>query len=340
MDNLTDWLFDIADAPIRYRVAREFMGLPEKELKPLRVKLMNDPTVAKWVNLLPETLSLPMLHGSFDTNFENFMGRLATLGLHKNIAKLDTHSKYYLKWLVETQKKPSDYSFTHFYFNLCAAFLSYTGYFDGPVEDFFYKRLDTLSEFAKKKNYEIYIPWGGVHKEPSFSKGRRLINPDIYGSLPLIHDLVFWAILPKELQGSEKIGGVIEYIMDERYQELHDGYGLVWGGGRKYYSAGWSAHLPKLEDDGKTTRLLLYLSLLVEFPAARKSPWTKKAMKFLEGYKTPNGTYLFPPNFLTDSSGYFVSGNGLGLGQDRKKKAWREIESTFWMELIKNRLEG
>ncbi len=339
MDNLTDWLFDIADAPIRYRVAREFMGLPEKELKPLQSKLLDNSAVMKWVDLLHEILSLPMLHGSFDTNFENFMGRLATLGLHKGIAKLDTHTKGYLKWLAQAQEKTSDYAFTDFYFNLCTAFLSYAGYFEGPVEDFFYKRLDTLSEFAKKKNYEIYIPWGGVHKEPSFSKGRRLINPDIYGSLPFIHDLVFWVTLPKELQGSEKIGAVIEYIMDERYQELHDGYGLVWGG-RKYYSAGWSAHLPKLEDNGKTTRFLLYLSLLVAFPAARKSPWTKKAVKFLEGHKTSSGTYLFPPNFLTDSSGYFVSGYGLGLGQDRRKKIWREIESTFWLELIRKRLES
>lgn len=64
-------------------------------------------------------------------------------------------------------------------------------------------------------------------------------------------------------------------------------------------------------------------------------------MRHLEGFETDQGTYIFPKRYLTDnkSTGYWVHGSRMGLGENRRHRQWREIESTFWMLAIQLAME-
>ena len=56
-----------------------------------------------------------------------------------------------------------------------------------------------------------------------------------------------WRTIPKTLLDEatqHKIDTVIAYILHPDYQALEDGYGVMRAGPRRYYSIGWSAHLP------------------------------------------------------------------------------------------------
>ena len=44
--------------------------------------------------------------------------------------------------------------------------------------------------------------------------------------------------------------------------------------------------------------------------------------------------WLLPAAHLREAEGYYVSGHHMGLGENRRRRAWREIESTFRMLTI------
>ncbi len=50
---ICDWLMDNADAPIRYRVAREFLK-DEKTAKDIEVELSQNPAAILWVKNLKQ----------------------------------------------------------------------------------------------------------------------------------------------------------------------------------------------------------------------------------------------------------------------------------------------
>jgi len=43
---------------------------------------------------------------------------------------------------------------------------------------------------------------------------------------------------------ARQIEAVIAYILNPGYQALHEGYGYMRTGPRRYWSTGWSVHLP------------------------------------------------------------------------------------------------
>jgi hypothetical protein len=74
------------------------------------------------------------------------------------------------------------------------------------------------------------------------------------------------------------------------------------------------------------------------FRPAVQSGWFKKCLNHLEEFRTPSGTYCFPSNYLIDKKdGFYVLGGMMGLEDKRTKKSL-ELESTFWMLLIKKRI--
>jgi len=75
MQNSTDFLLESADAPIRYRVLREF-AKDERAAKEIEAEFLANAAVALWLkNLKPETppQRRSMEHGSFDFCLENAM---------------------------------------------------------------------------------------------------------------------------------------------------------------------------------------------------------------------------------------------------------------------------
>lgn len=109
--------------------------------------------------------------------------------------------------------------------------------------------------------------------------------------------------------------------------------------GRHYYSHGWDVKLPGFFGydalGPESATLVQRLELLARFPAARGHSWFGEGLAHLEGFRTPQGAYAFPREYLRESEGYWVSGYVMGLEQDRRSKRALEVESTFWMLRIK-----
>ena len=89
-------------------------------------------------------------------------------------------------------------------------------------------------------------------------------------------------------------------------------------------------------DSGENSMRYLRLEQLAHFEAARRHPWIKANLEHLEQFKTADGTYLFPRDYLPEKpAAYWVTGGKMALeGNPRNKKAI-EIESTFRMVKIK-----
>ncbi len=76
------------------------------------------------------------------------------------------------------------------------------------------------------------------------------------------------------------------------------------------------------------------------FSCARSSAWFIKTLEQLELFGE-NGVYEFQPEYLIEAkSKYYVGGNHMGLGEDRKKKLGRKLESTAWMMRILSQCEN
>jgi len=80
--------------------------------------------------------------------------------------------------------------------------------------------------------------------------------------------------------------------------------------------------------------LLFFAQYIVKYPVAAKSKWYCDLLDYIENYRTDAGTYLFPAGWLKESAGYAVQGHHKSFGENRRKKNWREIESTFCVLLL------
>ena len=124
------------------------------------------------------------------------------------------------------------------------------GHQDKLVTDVIAERVHVVHEFIRKKNYDIYVDPVGYPTIPKQRAMHPLVNPVLYEKnvwkLPTVHDIFAFANLPEALRNSSiqsKIDDIIEYILDERYQRLYRGYGLMLVPPRAYYYMGWSVHL-------------------------------------------------------------------------------------------------
>jgi hypothetical protein len=166
--------------------------------------------------------------------------------------------------------------------------------------------------------------------------------------LPNIWDVFTLAYLPRDLQSRDlrqRISAIINYILDERFQSLPSGYGLLfYRANRRYYGCGWSPRLPGLRDfenELDQATLVLYADLMSHFAEARESDWFRACMDHLEAFRTDTGTYCFPKTYLQEKRDQgFVFGASMGLGENRQRKDALQIESTFRMLLIKKRIAG
>ena len=93
---------------------------------------------------------------------------------------------------------------------------------------------------------------------------------------------------------------------------------------KSYYSIGWSVHLHRQNQ-------LFGYTLCNAFPAYRSSETGKETLRSMESYQLPTLIYDFPSEFLQEKTGYLVSGSHMGMGVNRRKKNWRQLESSFWI---------
>jgi hypothetical protein len=89
-----------------------------------------------------------------------------------------------------------------------------------------------------------------------------------------------------------------------------------------------------LMDNADAPKLLFFAEYISLYAPARKTKWFADLLDHLKRYKKDGGTYEFPKKWLKESLGYAVGGHHVSFGENRRKKNWAEVESTFYMQLI------
>ena len=204
------------------------------------------------------------------------------------------------------------------------------------------ERINTIYDFTRRMDFDIYDDAAAYKGVPKTFQDRPIIKPALsYGNtcrLPLIYDIVTLAEVYDRVTPDTqiKIDNIIEYIISPEYDVVEPGYGILCASQRRYYSMGWDCKKPFNDNQGfaypNIHRLLLYSG----FPAAVKSTWFENAVDYLTQYKTETGAYIFPKEYLPEYDSNWVLGCRMSLAENRRKKQWAEIESTFYMLKLLN----
>ena len=90
-----------------------------------------------------------------------------------------------------------------------------------------------------------------------------------------------------------------------------------------------------------TSRILMVMEILAVFDQGKTCPWFQTNLAQLENYRSTDGRYSLPKDFMIEKkdSYYLYQGAHMGLGENRRKKSWVEIESTFRVMNIYRLLE-
>jgi len=129
---------------------------------------------------------------------------------------------------------------------------------------------------------------------------------------------------------------VVAYVSDAAFQSTPGGY--LWDRDRNPCHAAARVCLACLTPE----RLVLFAELFARFRVATESRWFRDALSVLERHRTCRDTYIFPADYLKEkrNSYYIYAGAHMGLGENRKKRCWTEVESTFHMLNIKRLMDS
>ena len=339
-------LFNEGDPILRYLVAtRLAKSMSGYNMERLREEMGATKDAAYWFGCLASRDGVGAIHGSKDTCFENAMGKLVSFGLEKGDEELDQGAEVFVDWIADLGEKGP---FDHLIAPIVGAILAWGGYWQvEAVREYWDRRVDDLYGFAVDKDYSIYADKGAYRGIPQAFRDKLLVDPGLYREgklkLPWIYDVRAFTALRDDSarpEMSRKIDATIDYVLDPGYQDFPKGYGIISLEPRRYCALGWSVWLPGfrgLEMDGFETGCLVQrLEIMSHFPNARSSEWFTNCLAHLESFKTDTGSYLFPKEYLNErKNGYLITGGHMGLGEDRRRKTWRELESTYWMLAIK-----
>ncbi|MEW6359984.1 MAG: hypothetical protein AB1696_26845 [Planctomycetota bacterium] len=337
---LAEWLIEHGGPVVRYRAATELLDAAgETYSARLARDLLESPVVRRWLDLLERRRGVGGLHSSRPDAFENAMGKLFELGLRAGITPLDRATEPFRRWLAEKLRAGAVQS-GDFYARLVAGTLARGGYLcDDAVLMAMKETLEHLSRTARKGWCDIWLSRRECAGFPKSCRGKPFIKREFqFGGktpLPLIHDIYGFTGLAHDRVLAHKINAVVGYILRPEFQKLPDGYGYIFDERKRQpWAHGWGVHLPGPERLGpserETSRFLQRLELMAHFPQAVKSDWFARALRHLDRYQIEQGTYRFPSGFLKEqTSGYYVGGAYMGLGENRRSRRAIEIESTF-----------
>jgi len=339
--SLTQWLLEHGGPAIRYRTATELVDDPAGiDLQRLTEDLLQSAAVCQWLDRIGLPGGLTALHGSPPGAFENVCAKLCELGLRAGMLdELDAKMEPFRRHLAGWDEKWGR--------TLLAACLNWIGYDDEAVLACLSERLESMYGLARTGNYDIYVDQDTFGDFNNAFRKKPLINPDLNEPLPKIWDLYALAHWPAALRNDEtqkKIDAIVAYILHPGYQALEEGYGVMRAGKRRYYSMGWSVHLPGYDRSGRSIPDYIHVQrveLMAHFRTARSSTWFQDRVRHLHGFQTTEGTYRFPSGYLHESSsGYWVTGAYMRLEENRRVRRSLDLDSTFRICLIENLARG
>ncbi len=339
-----DWLLQNGGPVIRYLTALEQEGFKTANTLRLQHDLLKSEQVKYWMKNITGRTGFNDIHGSRDACFENAMGKLTLYGLRKGMGDFDPRCAPYLDWLQRSMNENRPNIISVFHQTVVAAWLAVAGFLsEPPVRNFVLSRLCRIHDFVREKDFSIYVDKSRFKRVPATFERYPLINPDLYidGNfvLPWIYDIFAFGALQvymKDDEVSERIEHVISYLLDRRYQQFHEGYGIVLNGNCHYNVMGWGVWLPCYDGLHKNPFnkgcLVQRLELMSHFKTGRSSGWFVENLKMLEDFENHTCRYVIPKNYISEKkNSYFVTGAHMGFGENRRRRVALEIESSFWM---------
>ena len=368
---ICEWLMDSADAPIRYRVARELLK-DERLANQIEPELFGNSTVKAWLkklkleNYLQNPNICEMAHGAPDYHLENSMNKIVQLGLYAEMPPVIDAVQCYIDVIKNTPlRKPyRKDAIGHYHgqdFLIPANMLMLGCFKNDALFEYMLGSLDELYDFTSKGDCNIYISSDERAKlkgvPPNWADIKHFTKPELFDKYGLCWLLIYDVIGLTKLYGvhsaetDKKIDAVIRFISNDNFHNtIPDGYGIIITTGKtKYKGCGWDPKYPGWFDvsdyiesadnhSGDISKLLFFAMHIVKYPAALKTKWFADLLCCLEKYRTDSGTYQFPKEWLLEKTGYAVLGNHMSFGEKRHKRNWCEIESTFYMQLLKQNI--
>ncbi|MCL2199265.1 MAG: hypothetical protein FWB80_10105 [Defluviitaleaceae bacterium] len=332
---LTQWLMENAAPVIRYRTQVELMGVSDKAvLQETMTDLLAVPQTQKRLALL-RNLDYKRVHGSDNTNLENVLPMLVDFGL-------DYESKVFkreVKPNIHYDKPHDDF---HYDKVISTPFLLQAKFPINGLADFAIERINIIYDFTQHMDFAIYDDIKNYPGVPKPFQDRPLIKPELANGtvckLPMIYDVVSMAEVYTRVSADirAKIDNIISYVISPEYDIVVPMYGILRSEHRKYYAMGWDCKKPFNDNHGYEYPNLHRLLLYSRFPVAVKSKWFQNAIDFLMQYKTIDGTFIFPKDYLMEKDGNWILGTHMSLGENRRKKQWSRVESTFYMLKLLN----
>lgn len=337
-----NFLYENAQSIIKNEAAIS-LGLQTEDL---RVKMVDHQDVQYWIGCLQQFMKKPQVHNSADGCLENSMHKLFSFGVRETDDQRIFEVNQFILELMRTNEGNQRFYDT-INPTIAASWLACMGHEEQLIIDILRERVEVVYSFIRNYDYNIYVNPEEYPKIPVDRARHPLVAPYLYEGnvwkLPTVHDVFSYIYLPSILREDGKIqqmiDAIVEYIMDERYQHLHMGYGLMLVQPNKYYSMGWSVHLDRYFKNRflHPYGVVWNMELMSHYRKARESEWFKNTLNHLRGFEK-EGIFEFPTEYLIEAkSKYYVGGGHMGLGEDRKKKQSRKIESTAWMlRILKN----
>lgn len=321
---MIEWLLKNAAPVIRYRTLTELIHSEDEVVQDTLAEVLTLPQTQKRLSLL-RNFDCKYTHGANSLHLENILPMLNDFGLYYGMeafcgAAVD---------VAGIEDKLVGYPF------LLRAKFPIGGLIDYAIE-----RIDTIYDFTRHMDFDIYDDVADYKSVPKPFRDRPVIKPSIaIGDkfrIPLIYDIVMFAAVYDDVSAElqTKINNIMEYIIAPEYDIVIPMYGILYASPRRYYAMGWDCKKPFHDNQNYDNQNLHRLLLYANFPTVQKSTWFQNAIGYLMQYKTTDGTFIFPAEYLMEKDCNWVLGTRMSLAENRRKKQWVEIESTFYMQKL------
>lgn len=323
----TDWLLDNGNPVVRYKTHTEILNTcNDSLLQKIMDEVLELPQTQKRLLLL-KNLDFSKTHGSPSMYLENTLPMLNDYGIYYGstafVEQINNIDKVFTIILDSEYDK-----------HIAYPFLLRSKFPNAELHEFANKRISEMYDFTEQKNYNIYDDVANYKNIPVNFRDRPIVKPGL--ALPLIYDIVMMAAVYKQSPAiiNTKIDNIIEYVISPEYDVVVPMYGIRFASPNKYYAMGWDCKKPFNDKQDFSNPNLHRLLLYSSFPNVVKTAWFQNAIDYLTQFKTSSGTYIFPKEYLVEADGNWVLGVRMSLAENRRKKQWAEIESTFYMNKL------
>jgi len=336
MNTTHQWLLDHAGPVIRYRILNELCENSDDQLRnEALTDLLALPEMQRRLSQLANQ-DIDKIHGATSDCFENALPMVLDFGLNTNVPEffrclnIDQLISYY-----ENKEGCQQIMYPLLY---------RAGYRNIELVNYIKKRIDHVSEFTDKMDFNIYDNEEKHKGRPKTYRDRPVVRKELLVDenykLPTIYDIIGFAELYKtaDEEYCNKIDSIIRYILAPEYNKFVIHYGAIQLPNKRYHAIGWDCMLPLFYANHGHQSLSMYLhrlEMFSVFPCVVQSAWFQTALVRFEQCKTTKNTYILGKDYLIELRNYcwFMAGH-MGLGEDRRRY-YQEIESTFRIIKIK-----